>query len=97
MKRNPRFLLLLLSWFWLPCGAPAADAPFNGLDLNLGNLYRVSAAKTRSISPENFTGEKGLAGMSTEWPGPGRGPRSRPGLEDFTLRADRGQVHVHPG
>src|SRR6266536_4063753 len=46
---------------------PAADS-FNGLDLNLGNLSRLSKAKTRSISPENFTGEKGKAGMSTDGP-----------------------------
>jgi hypothetical protein len=38
---------------------------FNGLDVNLGNIYRVSDAKTRSISPENFTGEKGKGGMAT--------------------------------
>jgi hypothetical protein len=37
---------------------------FNGLDLNMGNLYRLSDAKTRSISPENFTGEKGKGGMA---------------------------------
>ena len=36
---------------------------FNGLDMNLGNLSRLSNAKTRSISPENFTGEKGKGGM----------------------------------
>lgn len=38
---------------------------FNGLDLNMGNLYRMSDAKSRSISPENFTGEKGKGGMAT--------------------------------
>lgn len=37
---------------------------FNGLDMNLGNLSRLSEAKTRSISPENFTGEKGKGGMA---------------------------------
>lgn len=37
---------------------------FNGLGMNMGNLYRLSAAKTYSISPENFTGEKGKAGMA---------------------------------
>ena len=37
---------------------------FNGLEMNMGNLYRLSDAKTRSISPENFTGEKGKAGMA---------------------------------
>jgi len=38
---------------------------FNGLGVNLGNLSRLSSAKTRSISPENFTGEKGKGGMAT--------------------------------
>jgi hypothetical protein len=41
-----------------------AQNKFNGLDMNMGNLYRLSDAKTRSISPENFSGEKGKAGMS---------------------------------
>ena len=41
---------------------------FNGLDMNMGNLYRMSDAKTRSISPENFTGEKGKGGMATPDP-----------------------------
>ena len=41
-----------------------AQPGFNGLDLNMGNIYRLSNAKTRSISPENFTGEKGKAGMA---------------------------------
>lgn len=39
---------------------------FNGLDMNMGNLYRLSNAKTRSISPENFTGEKGKGGMAVQ-------------------------------
>jgi hypothetical protein len=39
---------------------------FNGLGMNLGNLSRLSKAQTRSISPENYTGEKGKAGMATE-------------------------------
>ncbi|MGQ9809143.1 MAG: glycoside hydrolase family 172 protein [Armatimonadota bacterium] len=43
--------------------------PFNGLGMNLGNLSRLSHAKTRSISPENFTGEKGKGGMATEGTG----------------------------
>ena len=41
----------------------AQKSNFNGLDMNLGNLYRLSDAKTRSISPENFTGEPGKGGM----------------------------------
>ncbi|MCC7265652.1 MAG: DUF2961 domain-containing protein [Candidatus Latescibacteria bacterium] len=42
---------------------------FNGLGMNLGNLSRLSAAKTRSLSPENFSGEKGKAGMAAEGTG----------------------------
>jgi hypothetical protein len=38
----------------------------NGLGLNLGTLSLLSHAKSRSISPENFTGEKGKGGMATE-------------------------------
>jgi hypothetical protein len=42
---------------------------FNGIESNLGNLFRLSDAKSRSISPENFTGEKGKGGMATEGTG----------------------------
>jgi len=41
-----------------------SQGKFNGLEMNMGNLYRLSDAKTRSISPENFSGEKGKAGMA---------------------------------
>jgi hypothetical protein len=42
---------------------------FNGLGMHLGNLSLLSRAKTRSISPENFNGEKGKGGMATEGTG----------------------------
>jgi hypothetical protein len=42
---------------------------WNGLGVHMGNLSRLSSAKTRSISPENFTGEKGRGGMATEGTG----------------------------
>jgi len=42
------------------------DETFNGLGVTMGNLSRLSKAQTRSVSPENFTGEKGKAGMSTD-------------------------------
>lgn len=42
---------------------------FNGLGLGLGSLSLTSAARTRSISPENFTGEKGGGGRATEGTG----------------------------
>lgn len=44
---------------------------FSGLGVGLGNLFRLSQAKTRSISPENFSGEKGQGGMATEGTGAG--------------------------
>ena len=42
---------------------------FNGLGMNMGTLSRISKAKTHSISPENFTGEKGKAGMAMDGTG----------------------------
>lgn len=42
---------------------------FNGLGMNPGNLSRLSPALSRSISPENFTGEAGKGGMATEGTG----------------------------
>jgi hypothetical protein len=38
---------------------------FNGLNMSPGNLFLLSNAKTRSISPENPTGEPGKGGMAT--------------------------------
>ncbi|MGE5419773.1 MAG: glycoside hydrolase family 172 protein [Chloroflexota bacterium] len=58
MKKTLLFLALMIPF------ALTGQNKFNGLDMNMGNLYRLSDAKTRSISPENFTGEKGKAGMA---------------------------------
>ncbi len=60
MKRLTTSVLII---FLLPF-IMSAQNKFNGLDMNMGNLYRLSDAKTRSISPENFSGEKGKAGMA---------------------------------
>lgn len=49
---------------------------FNGLGMNMGSLSRLSNAKTRSISPENFSGEKGRGAMAVE----GTGSRASRGL-----------------
>jgi hypothetical protein len=61
---------------WLACGLLLAAVlaggcqqratEFDGLHMSLGNLPRLSSAQTRSISAENFTGEKGKGGMATE-------------------------------
>ncbi len=37
---------------------------FNGITADLSDLYRLSNAESRSISPENLTGEKGKGGMA---------------------------------
>jgi hypothetical protein len=49
--------------------AQEQKSSYNGLHLGMGNLSRLSRAKSRSISPENFTGEKGKGGMATEGTG----------------------------
>jgi hypothetical protein len=41
----------------------------DGLGTGMGDLARLSHAKTRSISPENFTGEKGGGGKAVEGTG----------------------------
>jgi len=69
MKPMHRFVTRALGAAWLSAlTLSAAEPPFSGLDWGLGNLYRLSNARSRSISPENFTGEKGKAAMSTDGP-----------------------------
>jgi len=55
---------LLLAVVMLKAQGP--EPTFNGLDMSLGNLSRLSHAQTRSITAENPTGEKGKGGMATE-------------------------------
>src|SRR6201996_6840595 len=68
MKKQSLVLLMLVLFVF----SVKAQSKFTGLDVNLSNLYRTSDAKTRSISPENFNGEKGKGGMATT--GTGAGP-----------------------
>ncbi|HYJ39003.1 MAG TPA: DUF2961 domain-containing protein, partial [Chitinophagaceae bacterium] len=62
MKRIFLLCSLLFAFGNIQAQKPAG---FNGMDMNLGNLYRLSTAKSRSISPENPTGEPGKGGMAT--------------------------------
>jgi hypothetical protein len=75
---------------------------WNGLGVGLANLWRLADAETRSISPENFTGEKGKGGMATEgtgsWPASdlGQGWKMSPSVkigpgETFTMCDIKGQ------
>jgi hypothetical protein len=47
----------------------AQQPVYDGLNNSLSNLYGLSDAKSRSISPENPTGEKGKGGMATQGTG----------------------------
>ena len=57
MNTNRLILSLILVAFCMPF----AHAQGAGMD----ELYRLKAAETRSISPENFSGAKGKGGMAT--------------------------------
>src|SRR5260370_28647315 len=46
-----------------------SNMAFSGLGMGLGNLARVSAAKTRSISPETFSAAPGQGGMARQGTG----------------------------
>ena len=67
---------------------------FNGLDVNMGNLFRLSDAKTRSISAENKNGGKGMPG---EWLKRRKcsEPRARTGVEGVSVcqYKSRGTIH----
>ena len=39
---------------------------FDGTGTHLGNLYMLTDGVSRSISAENFSGEKGMGGMATD-------------------------------
>ncbi len=62
MKYAPLLLILSIS-------LTTSAQKFNGIETNMSNLFRLSEAKSRSISPENFNGEKGKGGMATEGTG----------------------------
>ncbi|PUZ19690.1 Protein of unknown function [Chitinophaga costaii] len=67
MKRLSILALSLLSTY----AFAQQGGGFNGIESNLQNLFRVSDAKSRSISPENFNGAKGGGGMATTGTGAG--------------------------
>ena len=68
MKRYLALSALIVLVCLLSSELRAQQSEFNGLQMHMGNLYRLSKAKTRSISAENFNGEKGKGGMSVDGP-----------------------------
>ena len=79
MRRFGRWIVTKRCNIWLICGlwliaflmagCDGQQSGFSGLEMGMGNLARLSYAETRSVSPENFTGEKGKGGMATEGTG----------------------------
>jgi Protein of unknown function (DUF2961) len=70
MRRGNQVLAVLV--LCLPLAALAQESAYDGLENQLSNVYRLSNARTLSISPENPTGEPGKGGMATD----GRGAKA---------------------
>ncbi len=60
-----------LLWSCFICCTVTAQQNYNGVDSHLGNLFLLSNAQSRSISPENFNGAKGAAGKAETGTGSG--------------------------
>ncbi|MDE1193113.1 MAG: DUF2961 domain-containing protein [Arachidicoccus sp.] len=60
---------LLFFIITLICFSSLSAQQYNGIHGGIENIYKLSDAQTRSISPENFTGEKGKGAMATEGTG----------------------------
>ena len=69
MKATQQLWLVLLLLAWQGVELNAADSVENLSTGVLGDIFRITKAQSRSISPENFTGEKGQGGMATEGTG----------------------------
>jgi hypothetical protein len=104
LKLSVAVVVCALAALWASSGATAQQQGqgSNGLGLGMGTLSKLSHAKTRSISPENFTGEKGRGGAATEGTGAaaardlGRGWKISPSVkikagQTFTLGEISGQ------
>jgi len=95
MKNLVSLICVVLLAEFLSPRVYAEKGGFDGLEMNMGSLPRLSYAKTRSISPENFTGEKGRGAMATEGTGAnaarelGQGWKISP-----SIRIEAGQTFV---
>ena len=65
---------------------------WNGLGVGLANVWRLADAETRSISPENFTGEKGRGRHGHR--GHRRRPRRATSAQGWKVSPS---VHIEPG
>ena len=73
MKRLIKLPVVVAGTVWLLLAQPPANAqatdPYAGLQPGLGTLPLLGQGRTRSISAENPTGEKGKGGMAIPHPG----------------------------
>ena len=69
---HPKLSGMLLYLFCLTT-AVCAQTPYSGINAGLSNLYQVSEARSRSISPENFTGAKGGGSLAISGTGASAG------------------------
>ncbi len=64
--KNVLFVFVLVPFLALvSCHPQENDNDTDMVHNDLNTLYRLNDAKSRSVSPENFTGEKGKGGMAT--------------------------------
>jgi hypothetical protein len=66
MNTKKNFIFIVSAMLTLICPAVFAQGVNNGLNPNLSNIFMLSDAKTRSLSAENPTGEKGKGGMAVK-------------------------------
>ncbi|MBS1567122.1 MAG: DUF2961 domain-containing protein, partial [Bacteroidetes bacterium] len=57
--------VILAGLFMTASAIAQQPGSYNGIDAGMNNIFRLSNAKTRSISPENFNGAKGGGGKAT--------------------------------
>jgi hypothetical protein len=91
--KRERLIIFLLAVLFLAGSVYGEEAGFNGLDMSMGNLPRLSGAKSRSISPENLTGEKGKGGMAKV----GEGTASKAARDLGQGWKVNPYVHIKPG
>ncbi len=85
----------ILFWSASSYAQQPSPAPFNGLDMTLGNLSRLSDAQTRSISAGELHRREGQGGDGHRRHRQGRRPRTGPGLEGLALGQHQGRDHLH--
>jgi hypothetical protein len=70
-KTTLHSVILVAAIFCLQGRLVAQEPPGPALSVGLDNVYRLYDVQSRSISPENFSGEPGKGGMATEGTGQG--------------------------